>query len=109
MIKALILTLIIETTILLILGFKSYKIYIICIITNIITNLSLNIILENVYFESFLLYAINVIILELFVLIIEAVVYYLYLKHIKKALFISLMLNSSSFLIGLLITFITNH
>ena len=103
MLDALILTLIIELSILFILRFKDYKLYILSSIINIITNLSLNFYLENTIFKTLTIYVIVVIILEITVLFIETLLYMIYFKKFKKSFLISLLLNASSFLLGLLI------
>lgn len=103
MIDALILTLIIELSILFILRFKDYKLYILSSIINIITNLSLNYYLENTIFKTLTIYVIVVIILEITVVFIETLLYMIYFKKFKKSFLISLLLNASSFLLGLLI------
>ena len=103
MLDALILTLIIELSILFILRFKDYKLYILSSIINIITNLSLNYYLENTIFKTLTIYVIVVIILEIAVLFIETLLYMIYFKKFKKSFLISLLLNASSFLLGLLI------
>lgn len=51
MIKALILTLIIENGMLFILGYKNYRIYVFSIIINTVTNLALNYFLLNYPFR----------------------------------------------------------
>ena len=103
MLDALILTLIIELSILFILRFKDYKLYILSSIINIGTNLSLNYYLENTIFKTLTIYVIVVIILEITVLFVEALLYMIYFKKFKKSFLISLLLNASSFLLGLLI------
>ena len=103
MLDALILTLIIELSILFILRFKDYKLYILSSLINIGTNLSLNYYLENTIFKTLTIYVIVVIILEITVLFVETLLYMIYFKKFKKSFIISLLLNASSFLLGLLI------
>ena len=103
MLDALILTLIIELYILFILRFKDYKLYILSSLINIGTNLSLNYYLENTIFKTLTIYVIVVIILEITVLFVETLLYMIYFKKFKKSFLISLLLNASSFLLGLLI------
>jgi hypothetical protein len=103
MLDALILTLIIELSILFILRFKDYKLYILSSLINIGTNLSLNYYLENTIFKTLTIYVIVVIILEITVLFVETLLYMIYFKKFKKSFLISLLLNASSFLLGLLI------
>lgn len=106
MISALILTLIIETLVLFLLKYRNYKIYIICLIINIITNLSLNYYLIHTIFQTVYIYIIVVILLEAFIWIVEGLVYMIYLKDFKKAIKVSIILNATSFFTGLLLTFI---
>ncbi len=103
--EALILTLLIESLLLIILKFKDSKLYLISIIINSITNLSLNYYLTNTIFNSLLVYSIIVIILEILIVFIEALTYMIYFKEFSKAFKISFILNTSSFLIGLIINF----
>ena len=103
MLDALILTLIIELSILFILRFRDYKLYILSSLINIGTNLSLNYYLENTIFKTLTIYVIVVIILEITVLFVETLLYMIYFKKFKKSFLISLLLNASSFLLGLLI------
>ena len=85
MLDALILTLIIELSILFILRFKDYKLYILSSLINIGTNLSLNYYLENTIFKTLTIYAIVVIILEITVLFVETLLYMIYFKKFKKS------------------------
>ena len=104
LIYALVSTLIIESFVLVILKYRNIKIFILEIIINTITNLSLNYFLLTYSFESYILYIISVIVLEILIVLIEGFFYAIFLKKIKKSLKLSLILNASSFLIGLLIS-----
>lgn len=107
---ACVLTVIIELPIQLI-GFKSvhkkFKIPIF-ILTNVVTNLSLNLLLPILYlipfFQGRLLYAILLYTLEIVVVLTEAAIYKNFFKEkLTKALLVSFIANAASFLIGLII------
>ena len=108
MIYALILTLIIENLMLFILGYKDYRIYVLSIVINTITNLALNSFLLSYPFQTYLFYATICIILEILIFLIEGCFYMIYFKNFKKALKISFILNLTSFLIGLILNFFQN-
>ena len=97
-IKPLIITLASELLCLLVMKQKSYKIYLLCFCMNIITNLSLNIVLQHV--EN---YYLVLVLLEVAVVFIEAGGYYWIKRDVKKALFISVICNIISYLIGVLL------
>ena len=92
-----------ELGMLLILRKKDYKIYLLSLIMNIVTNLSLNYYLENTIFKTFLIYIVVVGILEITVLFVETFIYMIYYKKIKESFITSLLLNSTSFILGLII------
>ena len=108
MIKALILTLIIENGMLFILGYKNYRIYVFSIIINTVTNLALNYFLLNYPFQTYLFYATICIVLESLIVLIEGCFYLIYFKSFKNAIKISFILNLTSFLIGLILNFFQN-
>lgn len=99
LIKYLMVTIVIEEIGLLIQREKNYKIYIACLIVNIITNISLNILLQYLSDNYYLF----LVILEIVIFIIEAFVYYLVNKNIVKSIRLSLICNLLSLLIGSLI------
>ena len=103
MLDALLMTLVIELGMLLILRKKDYKIYLLSLIMNIVTNLSLNYYLENTIFKPFLVYIVVVGILEITVLFVETFVYMIYCKKFKESFITSLLLNSTSFILGIII------
>lgn len=103
MLDALLMTLVIELGMLLILRKKDYKIYLLSLIMNIVTNLSLNYYLENTIFKTLLIYIVVVGILEVTVLFVETFIYMIYYKKIKESFITSLLLNSTSFILGLII------
>jgi uncharacterized protein YjeT (DUF2065 family) len=97
---ALALTLLIEITIFLILKYRSYKFLMLFIITNIVTNLSMNYLLK---FMPITRYDFSLYGMEIFVFIIEGLIYILYLKEFKKAMILSFIANFSSLFLGLFI------
>lgn len=97
LIYALLITILSEELVLLIMNVKDSRLYLSLLIINIITNLSMNIILQFVSNYYLWLY-----ILEVCVFIIEGLVYLLITKDIKKAIIISLVCNVCSYLIGLI-------
>ncbi len=103
MIKALVITLIVELAMLHFFKEKDYKIYVLSALINTITNLSLNYMILNIPFPQMFYYYLFVGILEVLIVFIEALAYMLYYKKFKKAFLISLTLNGTSFLVGLLI------
>ena len=98
--KALILTIVIELIVLLILRERNYKIYLLSIIINIITNVSLNI---YVQFIDVRYYYLIITFLEILIVIIEAIGYTLIYKDYKKSLLIAFLCNIASYLLGLLL------
>lgn len=95
------LTLLIELIILLLLRRKDWKILIVAVVTNIITNLSLNILLQYI---SPNLYYILLFIFEVVIVLIEALVYYCYSRNLKEAFKLSICCNLASYILGLLLT-----
>ena len=91
-------TIIVEEIVLLVFREKQIKMYVACLIVNIITNLSLNIILQ---FSSN--YYLMLVILEIAVVIIEGFVYYLIKKDWKMAIILALVCNIMSFVVGMFI------
>ena len=94
--EALLLTIILEFIVLLVLK-KNYKYLIISIILNIMTNIPEIINLLPIY------YLIILIILEISIIFIESIGYYLLNKKFCKSLKISFYLNFISFFIGTII------
>ena len=91
-------TIIVEEIVLLVFREKQIKMYVACLIVNVITNLSLNIILQ---FSSN--YYLMLIILEIAVVIIEGFVYYLIKKDWKMTIILALVCNIMSFVVGMFI------
>ena len=92
----LLLTIVIELLCLIIMK-ANKKVLLWSIIINIITNLTLNLI---IYFSNFstTIYIIYVIVSEITIVVLEMLAYYLIIKDLKKAFIYSLICNSSSFL-----------
>lgn len=93
----LVITTIIEITSLLLLRENKIKIIVTSIITNLVTNISLSIILQIVDSNNYYLY---LIFFEVIIVIIEALIYFIMLKDIKRALKISLLCNIASYFFG---------
>ena len=94
----LILTIVSEELCLFIMKENKVHIYIVCLVMNIFTNLSLNIILQfcnNYYLFLF--------VLEVIVYLFEFFIYLLVSKEMKKSFIYSIILNSISLLLGFFI------
>lgn len=74
------------------------KIIIACVIVNIATNIPLNIILPLIGID-----VVSVVEGELLVVIIEAFAYYFVVKEIKRSVVYSILCNTASFLVGILV------
>lgn len=98
LIKALIITIIVEEICLLLQRQKSYKIYLLCFFMNIIINVSMNIILQLVDY-----YFLYLIIFEIVVFVIEGLCYAIFKKSVKKGLLISFICNVCSLFVGMII------
>ena len=96
----LVITLVFESLMLLILREKRLKVYLVCLIMNIITNPLMNYLLGfvNPYY-----YWLWLGIMEVVVFIIEAIIYYLFIKDMRKAILYSLLCNLLSLTCGILI------
>lgn len=98
---ALLLTIIIELSIAIILKINNKQDLINIIIINCITNLSLNIFVIVTYFNKI---KINILILELIIVFIEGLFYQKKIQYKRiNPYFLSLLLNTISYTIGLLI------
>lgn len=100
-IKALILTILIEGIVVLIIK-KNFVFLIYSIIINIITNVSLNLIVNQFVNSELWKYIVVVAALEIVILFVEALIYNIKIKKFKKALLLSLILNLTSFSFGFL-------
>ena len=106
MLRSLIITIIIEVVVALIIGIKNKKYIINIILVNILTNPMVNSI--SVYFNFYygiMAWDISILILEILAFMIEAYIYKL-TKVSKYPIKLSLILNISSYLIGLLINYL---
>ena len=100
-IKALILTILIEGIVILIIK-KNFVFLIYSVIINIITNVSLNLIVNQFVNSELWKYIVVVSALEIVILFVEALIYNIKIKKFKKALLLSLILNLTSFSFGFL-------
>ena len=100
-IKALILTILIEGIVILIIK-KNFVFLIYSIIIYIITNVSLNLIVNQFVNSELWKYIIVVVTLEIAVLFVEALIYNIKIKKYTKALLLSLILNLASLSFGFL-------
>lgn len=98
-----ILTIIIELAVLYIFKERNKKVYIAAIIINAMTNIPLNIFVNLYSFKNFTEYILIILSLELLVVVIESLLYYLVIKKYLKSLFYSTMCNLYSFLLGSLV------
>lgn len=101
-IKALMLTIVIEGVLIFIIKRKSIFVLYSTII-NIITNLSLNLIVSNCLQSNLWIYIVGVIILEIIVLFIETFMYNTKIKKFKESFILSLILNLASLSFGFLL------
>jgi hypothetical protein len=101
---ALLLTIIIECSVLAILRELDKLFYLYWIVLTSITNLSINTYIIYFFSGEALEYLLTVVVLEVLVLICEFGLSFLYTRDFKKSLIYSLVCNLSSFLIGLLIS-----
>ena len=100
-IKALILTILIEGIVIIIIK-KNFVFLIYSIIIKIITNVSLNLIVNQFVNSELWEYIVVVAALEIVILFVEALIYNIKIKKFKKALLLSLILNLTSFSFGFL-------
>lgn len=98
--EALIITIIIELLMLFLQREKNYRIYLLSIVINVVTNVGLNIGLQ---FVKPGYYYLVVTLLEVLIIGIEAMAYFLIYKDFKKSLKTSLVCNLASFLVGLIL------
>ena len=98
--KALIITIITELLVLLVKREKNYRVYLLSIPINIITNISLNIGIQFINSES---YYLIVGILEVIIVFIEASGYNLIYKDYKKSLRVAFLCNVASYLLGFIL------
>lgn len=77
---------------------KSHITYILCLIMNVITNMTMNVVLQ-LFSENYYLY---LIIFEMLVVVVEGLLYHIFEKDINKSFRISLICNIGSFVFGML-------
>ena len=94
---ALTLTILIELGVLWLLMERRRKVLALSVVINVLTNVPLNLVVMYVGYSTK-----AVLIGELFVFIVEALWYLIFIRDIRKALIYSLLCNAVSFLIGLL-------
>ncbi len=102
-VKNYLLTVLLEIMVLMIFREKRIKVYIASIIINLITNVPLNLFLLTYYFSNDWHYIITLISLELLIIVIEVLLYYLLIKDKKRSIIYGVFCNLYSFLIGLII------
>lgn len=98
------LTCAIELITLIILKEKNKKILLCSLLINLITNIPLNLFICFSNFKTLLDYFAIVIGLELFIMTIEGLLYYLLNRDIHKSIKYAIILNVTSYLVGLGIT-----
>ena len=99
LLKALALTLVCELLVLKLFKVKPL-ILVVGGIMNIITNLTMNVLIIKIYFPN---YHLMVLILEIIVVIIEFCIYYLLIKKVKSAFILSFVANILSYGMGILL------
>ncbi len=102
------LTCVIELLVLLILKEKNKKILFGSLVINLITNVPLNLFINNYHFETLLNYFVLIIGLELLIITIEGLLYYLIDRNINKSIKYAITLNVTSYLIGLILSLLIN-
>lgn len=102
---ALMLTIIIESMTAYMLGYKGKLFYLTLSLINIITNPSINLILMLVYqINNYTAYITSQFLLEILVVIVEWwLLKYTFPKEKRSLLFLSIIMNSASYLFGLII------
>lgn len=98
-----ILTIIIELAVLYIFKERNKKVYIAAIIINAMTNIPLNIFTNNYTFTGIANYLVIILSLELLVVVVESLLYFIVIRKYTKCLFYSTMCNLYSFLLGSLV------
>lgn len=96
LLKALLITLVVEEICLALQRQKSYKTYLLCLGMNIVTNLTMNVFLQ--YLSAH--YHLCLLMFEILVVWIEGLLYCIVEKNLCKSLRISLVCNLASFLVG---------
>lgn len=99
LLKALLITIIVEELCLLCQKEKNYKMYIGCFLINMITNVSMNLALQYLGNNYYLW----LIIFEVIVVLVEMLGYFIINRNILKSLRISLICNVASVVLGFLL------
>ena len=95
------LTIVVEEVCLLLLKEKNKKVYLACFLMNIVLNPIMNhTLIMRTKLQYYFPYYGTLIILEVFVIAVEAIIYIFLIKDIKKGIYYSLILNISSFALG---------
>ena len=106
MLVALILTVILECLVLVLLKERDKLFYVYWLAVTSFTNISVNLFLAFVFQGGIIEYWLTVLLIEIIVYIVEALLCLLYTNDKRKSLIYSLVCNSASFFIGLLIQMI---
>lgn len=99
----LLLTILLEASILVLWKEKKKGVLICSLLINVVTNVSLNLFVYFFPFSSVWVYIAWIVLLELVIVLVEALAYEIVLRDVKKSLVYSISCNVGSFLIGLLI------
>lgn len=94
-----VLTVVVETVFFYLFGYRNKKFIMVCIIINVITNISLNLILYFCFRNSSYYY-LYLLVFELIVILIEATCYMLFNKRDYKLIPLTVSSNALSFLVG---------
>ena len=95
------LTIVVEEVCLLLLKEKKKKVYLACFLMNIVLNPIMNhTLIMRTKLQYYFPYYGTLIILEIFVIAVEAIIYIFLIKDIKKGIYCSMILNISSFALG---------
>lgn len=103
--SALILTILIESITAYMLGYRGKLLYLTLLLINIMTNPTINLVLLLIYqMNNYTAYITSQLLLEILVVIVEwRLLKYTYPKEKKSLLLLSIIMNSASYLFGLII------
>lgn len=96
------LTIVVETLFFMCFGYRTKKFILICVITNFVTNISINLVLYFFFLDS-PYYYLYLLLFELIVIVIEATTYMIFNKKDYKLIPLTVASNCLSFLIGYLL------
>jgi len=105
----LILTIVVETSLFVIFGFKDKKFILICVILNIITNLLINFILYCIIKIDSSAFIVWEIILEIVVALVEVVTYQIIYRKQYVLIPLSIAANALSFFLGIILYLVINN